>query len=123
MSDCKCNQDQFASNEHVPNFATVGFDTKPTPLANQNFALQLQGVQVFLYQTCVTGTYTPNNNQLCFTLPLYGDYCLTLPVHIPLGGQINICAATCGSWIPTGLKVTVNLNGNPIYTKVLFGSC
>lgn len=72
---------------------------------------------------CVGGSYNPSTNQICFTIPIYGDYCVTSPVQIPVGGSIKVCAETCGSFIPTGLKATIYLNGNVLFSTTLFGFC
>ncbi|MEQ9917174.1 hypothetical protein ABRQ01_10920 [Pectobacterium aroidearum] len=124
MSGCKCNdQNHAAHNEHVPDFTSVGFEAKSTSQSQAPIDLQAQGVQALKLSVCVAASYNSATNQICFTIPIYGDFCVTSPVAIPIGAQIKACAETCGSFIPTGLKVTIYLNGSVIFSTVLFGSC
>jgi hypothetical protein len=83
----------------------------------------LEGVQALKLSACVGASYDSNTNSICFQIPIYGNFCIPSPVHIPVGADLKACAETCGSFIPTGLKVTLSLNGNPIVTKVVWGSC
>lgn len=122
MSDCKCNeQDKSGQNEHVPDFTSVGFQTKSASQAPVD--LQQQGVLALRLSVCVGASYNSSTNQICFTIPIYGDYCVASPIHLPVGAQLKACAQTCGSFIPTGLKVTIYLNGSVLFTTVLFGIC
>lgn len=115
---CSCQENN--SGEHVPNFAATGFDGG---VSVQGGSVQLEGVEALKLSVCVSASYNPANRQLCFTIPIYGNYCITLPVPIPVGGQIKVCAQTCGSLIPTGLKATVYANNTPIYSITLWGKC
>ncbi|ASM16082.1 MULTISPECIES: hypothetical protein [Serratia] len=122
MADCKCNeQDPHAQNEHVADFTAVGFSQKtPAPVPVD---LKQQGVLALKLSVCVGASYNPANNQICFTIPIYGDFCVSSPIPIPIGGQLKVCAETCGSFIPTGLKATIYLNGSVLFSVVLFGAC
>ncbi|HEX5785886.1 MAG TPA: hypothetical protein VFY35_14240 [Burkholderiaceae bacterium] len=136
MSDCPhCNQQnalaaQAGQGDHVPDFATHGF-AEPAPAAaamaspdvHAAVAAQLANVQALKLSVCVGASYNPSTNRICFQIPIYGNFCVTSPVHIPVGGQLKVCAQTCGSFIPTGLKATIYLNGNPIFNVTLFGIC
>ena len=85
--------------------------------------MPLTNVEALNLSVCVGASYDQSNNQICFNIPIYGNFCVTSPVHIPVGGAIKACAQTCGSIIPTGLKATLYLNNNPILTVTLFGFC
>lgn len=117
MSGCSCQES--GTNEHVPNFAATGFDGDVSRQGN----VQLEGVEALKLSVCVGATYDPATRKLCFTIPIYGNYCITLPIPVPVGGQLKVCAQTCGTLIPTGLKATVYLNGTAVYTIVLWGKC
>lgn len=116
MSGCSCQENNTV--EHVPNYAQTGFGNVP-----QQGNVQLEGVEALRMSVCVSATYNAGNRQLCFTIPIYGNYCITIPVSIPISGQLKVCAETCGSFIPTGLKATVYANGAAIYTVVVWGKC
>lgn len=138
MSDCNCNQSGANANAtasadtntaaHVPNFAAVGFAEgaqHASALQSQagGGAVHLEGVEALKLSVCVGASYNPATNKICFTIPIYGNYCVNSPFHIPVGGQLKVCAQTCGSFIPTGLKATVYLNGKVIANVTLFGIC
>jgi len=118
MSDCTCkDQNKSASSEHVADYSVVGFAAKAGSPPH------LEGVLALRLSVCVGASYNQATNKICFTIPVYGDYCLTSPVSIPVSGQLKVCAETCGSFIPTGLKATVYLNGAVLFTATLFGAC
>lgn len=124
MSDCNCNQNnvQSSSNnaEHLPNFAVAGFDGDHTA----NFdavAATFAGVDAAQIKACVNATYDPATHQLCFTIPVLGKYCINVPIPIPVGATLKVCAQTCGI-IPRGAKVTVYLNNTAIYSTTI-GKC
>lgn len=128
MSDCNCNQNNAQDNaDHVPNFAAVGFSEgnnhAPVLRSNAGNTPNLEGVHALKLSVCVGASYNPSTNQICFSVPIYGNLCITSPVSIPFGGQLKACAQTCGSFIPTGLKVTIYLNDNPIYSGTVVGRC
>lgn len=111
---CSCQGDTSA--QHVPDFTVTGF-SGPSPAS-----AQLEGVHALLLSFCVAAS-TEANNQICFSVPVFGKFCVTSPIPIPPGAQIKACGETCGAIIPKGLKVTIYLNGTAILTKVLWGSC
>ncbi|WP_419689729.1 hypothetical protein ACN22W_24515 [Burkholderia theae] len=122
-SGCEnCNQE--AEGQHVPDFATRGFEESTQALSSETQA-QLQGVEALKLSVCVAASYNQSTNQICFNIPVYGNFCVTSPVHIPVSATIKACAQTCGSLIPHGLKVSIYLNGSstPILTKVVWGRC
>jgi hypothetical protein len=116
-----CNQE--TTDQHVPDFTTRGFDEAPQALSSQTQA-QLQGVEALKLSVCVSASYNQSTNQICFNIPIYGNFCVTSPIHIPGSATIKACAQTCGL-IPHGLKVSIYLNGSstPILTKVIWGRC
>jgi hypothetical protein len=67
---------------------------------------------------CVTGSVS--GNQACVNIPVFGDECFTLPFTAPVGATISAC--TCGSFIPTGAKITVAAAGVTLWSKTI-GSC
>lgn len=107
----------------VPDFTVTGFDL--TSKSNQLAAAhaQFKDVKALKLSVCVGASYNPSTNNICFNIPIYGDICITSPVPIPVGGELKACAETCGSIFPTGLKVTVYLNGAAIFSGTVVGSC
>lgn len=105
----------------VPDFTVKGFDGESSSLAAAH--AQLKDVKALKLSVCVSASYNPSTNKICFNIPIYGDFCITSPVSIPIGGELKACAETCGSLIPTGLKVTVYLNGTAIWSGTVVGSC
>lgn len=84
---------------------------------------QLPGLKALQLQACVEASYDSASNQICFTAPIYGHHCVTSPIQIPFGGDLKACIQTCGSLLPTGVKATIYLNNNPIFTVTIFGFC
>lgn len=118
MSDCTCKEpNEISSSEHVPDYSAVGFGVTASS------APKLEGVLALRMSVCVGASYNQATNKICFTIPVYGDYCLNSPISIPVSGQLKVCAETCGRFIPTGLKATVYLNGDVLFTTTLFGFC
>jgi hypothetical protein len=120
---CGC-QKTGAQNTHalVPNFAAAAAGGEDTDLLARGHAT-LTDVKYLALQTCVSATYSSGTNQICFSIPIYGNVCFTPPVSIPVNASISACAQTCTHWgIPTGLQATVYLNGTAIWSKT-FGSC
>jgi len=111
---CSCQGETSA--QHVSDFTVTGFSGAGAP------NVQLDGVQALDLSFCVAAS-TQAGNQICFTVPIYGKFCVTSPIPIPPGAEIKACGETCGRIIPTGLKVTLYLNGNAILTRVVWGSC
>ena len=115
------------STEHVPDFTVAGVEgAMPEASAEvTRFGAQadLAGVQALGLSVCVGASYNPQTQQICFQIPIYGNFCVHLPISIPVGAALKVCAQTCGSIIPTGLKATIYLNGSVIKTIILFGAC
>ena len=121
MSNCPCQEKNGAAAQHVPNYALHGFKGQRAKAPNQ---FEMEGVLALNYSACVSASL--QNNQVCFTLPYYGQYCITVPGGIPITGQVSVCAETCDKWgIPTGLRASVYLNNgsDPVFTVTLFGYC
>ena len=106
----------------VPDFTKVGVESESALLSTKAQKTH-ESVLALGLSVCVGASYNPSTNKICFTIPIYGDYCITSPIQIPVGGQLKACAKTCGSFIPTGLKATLYLDDKEITTVVLFGSC
>jgi len=115
------------TTEHVPDFTVAGLEgAAPDGSAEvTRFGGQadLAGVQALRLSVCVGASYNPQTQQICFQIPIYGNFCVRLPISIPVGASLKVCAQTCGSIIPTGLKATIYVNGNVVKTIVLFGVC
>jgi hypothetical protein len=105
----------------VPDFTVTGFDKSRTGVAEAH--AKLKDVRALKLSVCVGASYNPTTNQICFSIPIYGDLCVTSPISIPIDGDLKACAETCGSFIPTGVKVTIYLNGNSIFSGTVVGSC
>jgi len=121
---CKCNETkQSHGTALVPDFSARGFTQGTTTTSMEAAHAQLKDLRAMQLSVCVGASYNPSTNKICFTIPIYGDLCVTSPVPIPVGGDLKACAETCGSFIPTGLKVTIYLNGNPIFSGTIIGFC
>jgi hypothetical protein len=117
-----CNQTTPPNSQPlVADFTVTGFDGAPSPMAAAH--AQLKDVQALRMSVCVGASYNASANQICFSVPIYGHLCITSPIHVPVGGALKACAETCGSFIPTGLKATVYLNGSAIWSGTVVGSC
>jgi hypothetical protein len=108
----------------VPDFTATGFtDSSDVGISAEAFnaaLATLQDVEALAISGCVSASVS--GRQICFTIPIFGRFCFPSPVPIPIGAQLKACFQTCGRIIPTGVKVTVYLNGRPIFTKVI-GRC
>jgi|1185.fasta_scaffold80743_1 hypothetical protein len=113
-----------SSNAPVPDFETVGFDGAQANALTQAHAA-LGDVKALSLKVCVSASYDPGTNKICFTIPIYGQYCFTSPIKIPVGGTLKACAQTCGSPFPHGVQASVYLNNNPtpFYSGTVFGHC
>lgn len=118
---CDCNKPNIKQNDDaVPDFSTLGFSVpqlQSTQLNSQVgsdvLALNLSG--------CVKASV--QGNQICFELPVLGRYCVDIPYGIPLpSGEVKACFESCGSFIPTGAKVTFYALGIVLFTYKI-GSC
>lgn len=128
MSKCQCEKDV------IPDYTKVGFETQP---ANANLTsennitveglksqLNSAGVQALNLQACVSASYDPTTNKICFSFPIIGQICFPSPISIPVGATLKVCGDLCTSWgIPTGLKITLYLNDNSVWSGVVWGSC
>lgn len=119
MSNCKCQQGSGTSEAHVPDFSIVGFNAD----TNVKSVAALEGVHALQLSVCVSASYNAGTNQICFTVPVYGNYCVASPVPIPVSAALKACVQTCGSLMPHGLQCTLYLNGSAVLTKTLFGTC
>jgi hypothetical protein len=113
------------SNEpaRVPNFTVVGFAPRTSANRLAEAHAKIPGLRAVRLQACVSATYDAASNQICFSIPIYGDFCVQSPIQIPVGAELQVCAETCGSIIPTGVMATVYLNGNEIYSDTIVGDC
>jgi len=107
------------STNHVADFTVTGF--APAVGASE-FQAQLPNIQALNIKFCATGSYNSQTHQLCVDVPVIGTKCISVSLPIP-GGNVKVCGETCGTFIPTGVKVTVYFNNNPIWSGVIWGSC
>ena len=109
----------------VPDYSVMGFATNASKDMNriETAHAKIPELKALKLSVCVGAKYDPATNQVCFTIPIYGDLCVTSPVKIPIGGSIKVCAETCGSFIPTGLKATVYADNTQLFTATVFGIC
>lgn len=108
----------------VPDFTSAGFTASSEVSAQAdtfNAALTtLQDVEALAISGCVTASVSGRN--ICFTIPIFGRFCFPSPVPIPVNASVKACFQTCGSFIPTGFKVTIYINGRAVFTRVV-GRC
>jgi len=119
MSNCKCQQGSGTSEAQVRDFSIVGFHAD----TNVPSVPALEGVLALKLSVCVKASCTAGSNQICFTVPAFGDYCVTSPIPVPVGATLKACVQTCGSFIPHGLQCTLYLNDSVLVTKTLWGTC
>jgi hypothetical protein len=116
-----------STNAPVPNFETVGFSVGGGAAANAltQAHAALGDVRALSLSACVGASYDSGTNKICFTIPLYGQLCVTSPISIPASASISACVQTCGSFIPHGVQVSIYLNGSstPIYSGTVIGFC
>lgn len=113
-----------ASGGDVPDFETQGFTARAGAADTLAAAhAKIANLKALKLSVCVGGGYNPATNKVCFSIPIYGDLRVTSPVHIPVGGAIKVCAETCGSIIPTGLRATVYVNNTKVFSVTVFGPC
>ena len=122
---CECDkQPNNLSAAEVPDFSEAGFTASSEVSANaETFSAALatlQDVEALAISGCVAASVS--GNQICFTIPIFGRFCFPSPVPIPARAQVKACFQTCGRIIPSGVKVTIYLNGRAIFTRVI-GRC
>jgi len=104
--------------DEVPDFTAAGFTASSEVTASAatfNAALAtLQGVEALAISGCVTASLS--GGKICFTIPIFGKYCIPSPIPLPGSAILKACFSTCGSFIPTGAKVTIYYQNKPIYT-------
>ena len=115
-----------STNAPVPDFETVGFGgggSSSADILTQAHAA-LGDVRALALSVCVGANYDSGTNKICFSIPIYGQLCVTSPIKVPANASIKACAQTCGI-IPHGVKVSIYLNNNPtpIYSGTVVGSC
>ena len=125
MTQCTCQENALinaaAGQEHVPDFSVHGFAEK-NELANGGNVAALAGVHALNLAACVSASY--QNGKVCFNVPIYGPFCVSVPVQIPVSAALKACVQTCGgSFIPTGLKVSIYMNSTVIWSGVVWGHC
>lgn len=116
-NDCNQTATSVVNHGHVEDFSTSGFSTNQAVTSMPRF----DGYTAALIKFCAGASVS--GNQVCFEAPVFGRICVPLPIPIPVGASVKACGETCGSFIPTGLKVTIYINNAPVYTKVVVGSC
>jgi hypothetical protein len=112
-------------SNQVPDFTVTGFAAAPAAGGAQEFQAQLPNILALNVKFCVKASYSQQTHQLCVDVPIIGTKCITIPLPIPVGGSLKACGETCGSWIPTGVKISlyVGTDPNPIWSGVIWGSC
>ena len=123
MSECEKQPNNLSAAE-VPDFSEAGFTASSEVSANaETFSAALatlQGVEALAISGCVACSVS--GNQICCPIPIFGRFCYRSPVPIPARAQVKACFQTCGRITPSGLKVTIYLNGRAIFTRVI-GRC
>lgn len=117
-----CNDTNETDSNHVRDFTATGFGDSGSSRMAQAHA-EYPDLQALKFSVCVRASYDPSTGKICFTFPIYGQVCIKSPVPIPVGATLKACAETCGPLIPTGLKVSIYLNGNRIWSGVVYGDC
>lgn len=126
MGNCNCE-----NNEVVPDYTKVGFSQPQKTLASADAdsvdqlhqQLAADGIMAVNISACASAKYS--NGQICFNFPLLGQKCFKAPINIPANATLKICGDVCtNSWhIPKGLKGTLYVNDNSVWTGTIWGSC
>lgn len=120
---CKCNDNV----EAVADFTKTGFpqttDTKDIVVKGVKTLNFDRDILALSISGCVGASYNASTNEICFEIPLVGEFCIQSPVHIPASASIKACFETCGSILPTGLKATIYVNGEVVFSITLVGFC
>lgn len=112
--------------DYVPNFAEEGFDAPEAEAAGVESSIQDissvldASVEALKLSVCVGASY--KNGKVCFNVPIYGDFCIPVP-RIPVNASLRVCAQTCGSFLPTGLKISIYVNGRRVLSRTIVGRC
>jgi len=106
-------------SEHVTDFSVHGFAAPVAAASVETFAVPAD-VHAAQISACVSAAY--DHGKVCFTIPIIGKKCVSVPVHVPVGASLKVCLKTCGSIIPTGVKCTLYVNNAAVYTFVI-GIC
>ena len=95
--------------------------TAPTTVSSQQNFAATPG-HLMLTAECIS--VTVQGGQVCLSLPLgLGNVCLPIPIPLPDGTGAQACLSICTPyWVPTGVKVTVSVNGNVVVQQT-FGAC
>lgn len=114
---CDCNNkdtNTLVSGSTVPDFTVTGF----VPQQLQQGSLQNVSADVLALDLKVCVKASIQNGQICFDLPYFGRQCVSIPAGIPIPdlGSLKACAATCGSFVPTGAKVTIYYNDMALFS-------
>lgn len=127
MSGCQCDP------QVVPDYTKVGFNgessnalqssvkTTNTIESVQN-QLSSTNVQALSLSACVGASY--RNGDVCFDFPVFGNVCVNVPIGIPANANLRVCGDVCTTWgIPTGLKITLYVNDQALWSGTVVGSC
>lgn len=114
-----------STGEHVPDFSAVGFGAAAGAAGDRvaQAHATVPDLKALKLSACMVASYNSSTNQICFSLPIYGVVCVNSPIHIPVNAGIKACAETCGMFIPTGVKGTIYVSGNAIWSGTIIGSC
>jgi hypothetical protein len=127
---CDCDKKDSST---VPDFTKHGFAGKSVAMKGSQTgtahsveslhkSLAEQGILALDISACVSASL--NNGQICFNFPVVGNICFPVPVHLPVDASLKVCGEVCVKLIvPTGVKVTLYVNDNPVWNGTVWGSC
>lgn len=121
---CKCDEEE-ATNYVVSDFTTEGFESSETSKAatQLNAAHSEMDDLLALQMSACVGAHI-KDGKLCFTIPIYGDFCINLPFKLPVDANVKVCVETCTKWVvPTGVRYTAYYNDKSIMSGTLIGAC
>lgn len=122
MSNCNCDDE---TNNAVPDLTKASKSALQSTQANSSALAFDQNTLAAKISACVAATY--NNGQICVNFPIVGNICFAVPVHIPVGAAVKVCMETCGFrfGVPpfNGIKASVYLNDQVVWTGTIYGSC
>lgn len=128
MSGCQCDP------QVVPDYTKVGFNGEGSnQLQSSNVKstntiesvqsqLKSSNVEALSLSACVGASY--RNGDVCFDFPVFGNVCVGVPISIPANASLRVCGDVCTTWgIPTGLKITLYVNNQALWSGTVVGVC
>lgn len=129
MCDCDKKDQSTVTDFTKHGFASKSATTKVSQISTAKSvelfhqSLADQGITALDISACASASLS--NGQICFNFPVVGNICFPVPIPLPpVGASLKVCGEVCTKWVlPTGVKVTLYVNDNAVWTGTVWGSC